>query len=169
MRVQNSCFCDTGWTSRTDFELGYHYDCSINIKAVIILASFDLSVCSLALLYVLRNMMISRFGSKLGFKHLKFRICLAITIFFIGCILFNTPKIIDPVLYVIGPDSPMSTIGWSLMIIGCFSACSYFTMAVCDILKGYRARDGESVFMGVPGLGSGHSLPPHPHCGLGSP
>ena len=81
--------------------------------------------------------MISRFGSKLGFKHLKFRICLAITIFFIGCILFNTPKIIDPVLYVIGPDSPMSTIGWSLMIIGCFSACSYFTMAVCDILKGY--------------------------------
>lgn len=101
------------------------------------LASLNLFAAVVGLIYLIRNMIIFRFGTHLSFKHLKFRTCIAIAIYFMGCILYTVPRLFDPIKHVMGPDSPSVAIGWGLILIGGYGTWSFFIMAVCGILKGY--------------------------------
>jgi len=120
------CICDTYWTSRGDFVLGYHDNCDISIIFVKVLAIIIIITCGIQACVAAYNIATFEDYKWSTLSQPKSRINLLFFVSPLGGIVYGIARLVDPINNVVGGEVASSFgyvlffvfggIGWALLI-----------------------------------------------------
>lgn len=130
----SKCTCDTGWSSRADYELDVSFDCDISLDMVLVLSVMTFIVASISVTITIRSILIYN----LSFNDHKSVILVAFLFKFIGISMYALSKIIDPTNYIIGAShGTLTLVGHVMTWVVQAPGWICFVLSLCNILQGY--------------------------------